>query len=169
MLLTAASCTDFLRTGGASSELFRGMLKLDSPGPSTAAVVLLNAASCTDFLRTGGASREFFRSMLKLDSPGPSTAAVLLINATSCTDFLRTGGAPGEFFRSMLKPDSPGPSAAAVVRSTIGFGLTGGGVRVLVLCKGSVSLGSSSFGSGGKLKVRLGLGERIGGEAVWEM
>lgn len=97
--------------------------------------------------------------------------AVVLLTAASCTDFLRIGGggAPSEFFRSMLTLDSLGPSTAAFVRSTIGFGLTGGGVRVLILCKGSMSLGSSSFGSGGKVKVRLGLGERTGGEAVCEM
>jgi hypothetical protein len=43
-----------------------------------------------------------------------------------------------------------------------GFGLTGGGVRVLCLTSGA-----SSCGSGGSLNVRCGLGDRTGGGECW--
>lgn len=95
--------------------------------------------------------------------------AVVLLTTANCADFFLTGGAPSVSFRSMLKLDSVGPSTAAGARSTTGFGLTGGGVRVLALCNGSVSFDSSSFGSGGRLKVLRGLGERTGGKALCEI
>jgi hypothetical protein len=91
------------------------------------------------------------------------------MTVANCAGFFLTGGAPRESFRSMLKLDSLGPSTAAVESSTAGFGFTGGGVRVRILCNGSMSLGSSSCGSGGRLKARRGLGERTAGGARCEM
>jgi hypothetical protein len=87
---------------------------------------------------------------------------VVVLIPGGCAGFCFAGG---DFTGSFLGVLKYGRSSAPFVergggRSTLGLGLglTGGGVLVLVLCSGAVSVGS-----GGSLNARCGLGDRTGG------